>query len=192
MNDFDMDSPVPQHKFTTVVEEGVFKPHSYSNTYAVDKTRLCIAPSSDHIGLLIKLSRVMASPFRVRYVLQVPSEMFPAGRYDLTNDFSLADLESFLKRFSTFFEEDGRHHIWIRSSDAVSALVYDQHNIIYAYGSLDAFERVCTNEGMTEGSVDVPFPHAHAFQEKYDQELAVLLSEWSWERTDLVEDVDFV
>lgn len=192
MNDSEMDSPVPQHKFTTVVEEGVFKPHSYGNHYSVDESRLCIAPSSSHIELLIKLSRAMASPFRIRYVLQVPSELFLAGRYDLTNDFSRDELESFLNRFSRFFEEDGRHHIWIRTSDVASALVYDQHNIIYAYGQLDAFTRVCVEEGMTKGVVDVPFPHAHAFQEKYDQDLAVLLSEWSWEHSDLVEDVDFV
>lgn len=187
-----MASSRPEHKFTSLVDDGEFLQHEYPNVFSREERRLVVAPRSQHVNLLSSLIEQIEPPYRIRYVLQVASAGFAAGRYDLEDPLSKEDLAQFLRRFQPFLENDGRHHFWVRSLDGQSAVVYDQHDLLYAYGTLEAYESVCVREGLAPGTIEVPFPHAHAFIDEHDQDLRELLSEWQWTRSELVDEVDFV
>ena len=58
------------------------------------------------------------------------------------------EAEDFLRGFSRFLESDGRHHLWISSVPDGATLVYDGHNILYAYGPLELYEQVLAARGM--------------------------------------------
>lgn len=61
-------------------------------------------------------------------------------------------MEGFLREFRAYFESDGRHHIWVSSLQASAlqasaTLVYDQHDVIYAYGPLESLQGYCRVRG---------------------------------------------
>jgi hypothetical protein len=58
--------------------------------------------------------------------------------------------------------------------------VFDRHNIIYAYGDLEAFERVADAHGMTRKQFSIPVPHWHAYHAEYDAIEHRLLKRWEW------------
>lgn len=187
-----MELVFPNYKLTTIGDGGEFLKFEYENIYEKDGSRLIVAPRINQIDVMLDLVKFLRPPFIVLYVLQVGNEEIVPGRYELDQSFSYEELTRFFRRFRDFFENDGRHHIWVRSDASDATLVYDQHNVIYAYGPLDEFEKVCMRNGLSQGNVEIPFPHVHAFQARFDDELVALLSEWTWIRSDLVEGVDEV
>jgi hypothetical protein len=91
------------------------------------------------------------------------------------------EAELFLRRFKDFFEHDGRHHVWIKSTLGPGLLVYDRHNVIYAYERLPEFEAVAVNRGLTKvGDIQLPFPHAHHCNAIFDEDERELLRYWAW------------
>jgi hypothetical protein len=124
--------------------------YDYANEFAVEETsgpeRLVIAPSSNHLSILIDLLQVMHEPFRILYVLTVPRGGSEAGRYQSANPLLRQEVEEFLVRFGQFLENDGRHHVWVKAVPGLDLLIYDKHNVIYAYGRLAEFEPCCRNE----------------------------------------------
>jgi hypothetical protein len=70
-------------------------------------------------------------------------------------------------------------------------LIYDRHNVIYAYGPLDAFREVLAAEGLKEvPSVCFPSPHSHHYHQSLDSEEERLLQYWDWQRSPLKESDD--
>lgn len=67
------------------------------------------------------------------------------------------------------------------STDSSSILVYDNHNVIYAYGPLDAFERILLAQGLARAeNVAFPVPHMHRYNVEFDEQAKSLLSYWNW------------
>jgi len=167
--------------------------YQYPNVWAVEKTsgpeRLIIAPSGQQVSLMLDLLSVMPEPFGVLYVLAVPRGEGEAGRYQAPTPASRHEAQQFLYRFKEFFENDGRHHIWVASKTNSDLLVYDRHNVIYAYGQLPAFERVLLGRGLSKAdSVSFPSPHIHRYNKEFDHDARGLLRHWQWKWFPLQDD----
>lgn len=163
----------------------------YPDVWSTGKTdtqnRLVIAPSRNHVDLMLKLSTAMLEPFWLLYVLLVPRADAEEGRYCIT-DLERSEVEQFFHRFRVFFENDGRHNVWIGSQANKDLLVYDRHNVIFAYGRLAAFEAVLSANGMASGDgTNCPFPHSHRYHQLFDQDQRDLLNGWDWAKSPLQE-----
>jgi hypothetical protein len=160
-------------------------PYAYPGVYQLEATsdggeRLVIGPADAHIDLLAKLAECLPEPLRILYVLVVPrSEDAAAARYEAPDELSRQDLCLFLREFSEFLEFDGRHHLWVVNPDH-GTIVYDRHNILYAYGPLDCFTGTLDAQGLRRGQVDVPGPHWHRYHREYDEMQRRLLGRWAW------------
>jgi len=178
----------PCYKLGYVDKSGTEYPYHYENLWARQKIKgtgcLVIAPSSRHINLLLKLAAVMNEPYGLLYVLQVPrNDIHPAGRYQCPEPISRVELGTFLRKFGNFLENDGRHHFWITAVDRSALLVYDRHNVLYAYGSLEAFEAVCLRNNLKRiAEVSFPDPHVHHYNAEFDEQALGLMNYWLWKK----------
>jgi len=62
----------------------------------------------------------------------------------------------------------------VAAIDSPDLLVYDQHNVIFAYGEIDRFQGVLKNRGYVEREFWFPTPHSYSFppaNTKYEDEL---------------------
>jgi len=179
-----MDSVAPS-KFCRL-EKGESVTHDYGDVYFEEpcgsSLRLVIGPSTDHIDLMIDLAAELGGhPWFVLYVLLVPRlGNRAAGRYQSQPFENHIELSSFLTAFRAFFEGDGRHHVWVGSAGNDGTLVYDQHNVIFAYGPLERFKMILKTRGFRESAFWFPAPHVHAYFPDYDAEEERLMSEGDW------------
>jgi hypothetical protein len=169
--------------------------YEYANVFAVEKTtgpeRLIMAPSAQQVSLMLDLIEKMAEPFGVLYILVVPRGKGETGRYQNAEVASRVEAKKFLSRFRDFFENDARHHIWIASMANSDMLVYDNHNVIYAYGRLPEFERILVDRGLTKtNDVKFPCPHSHKYNEIFDTEQQEVLRYWKWKHSPLRDEDD--
>jgi hypothetical protein len=144
----------------------------FQNKFKVEQAgpgqRLVIGPSKDHIDVMLELARSFEDKYFVLYILLVPRlEKHESGRYQ-SPMLSFEEAERFCRHFKAFLEGDGRHHLWLGTVDNKGTLVYDQHNIIYAYGDLAGFSHVLTDLGFEAGDVEIPFPHSHHCHREFD------------------------
>ena len=160
-------------------------PHVYPDSWAMEKSgdrdRLVISPSFRQIDLLRDLSQGMHEPFGILYVLVVPRTDQEPGRYQSPHPVSWQDLLSFLSRFELFLESDGRHNLWVASIGDPDLLVYDRHNLIYAYGRLEYFKKILEKKATVKvEEVKIPSPHVHHYHKKHDEDADELLRYWNW------------
>lgn len=151
--------------------------------------RLKIAASHNGVRLMMRLAQLLRDPFAILYVLLVPRGGSEAGRYQSPwlNREELADL---CERHADFWEQDGRHHVWLYSATDQATLVYDQHDVIYAYGPLDEFAALLEADGFTEAeALDFPVPHGHLYHGEFDAMERELASLVGWRHSPL-QDVD--
>jgi hypothetical protein len=184
----------------------VVHPDVYERQRTTGDGRLCLAPRSGHVDLMRALARTWsdggngdggggggaeadraegAGGCAVLYVLLVArlGKREP-GRYQSPAPLRLEEAEEFLERFQEFFECDGRHHVWLASRNG-AVLVYDHHQWIYAYGDLDAYERVARERGLTPGKLELPVPHSHHYHAAFDDEEDAVIGYWEWTGTPL-------
>jgi hypothetical protein len=83
--------------------------------------------------------------------------------------------------FQDYLENDGRHHFWIMAQPDYHSIIYDNHDILYAYGPLDEYRKILTSQGFSEGVFQFPAPHHHCYNVEFDQEEARILGYWDWE-----------
>lgn len=161
-------------------------PFRYSDIYELQKTtgpqRLAIAPAGNQIELLLNLAQTLPEPFGILYVLLVSREGNDLGRYQSPAPIGGKKLENFLVQFQDYLELDGRHHLWITSLPSSSTLVYDQHNVVYAYGPLDQFEERLIRRGMSAGEIRFPAPHQHMYHPAFDVSENQMLAYWDWKQ----------
>ena len=169
---------------------------SYENIWAIEATtggssRLVVAPTERQTQLLTSLLTVMTGPFWILYVLVVPRGRGEQGRYQCPELQTAIAVDAFLNLFRSFIQDDGRHNVWIASESGSEMLIYDRHNVIYAYGPVDAFRDVLAAEGLKEvPSVRFPSPHSHHYHQSLDSEEERLLQYWNWQRSPLKESDD--
>lgn len=158
-------------------------PYEYPNIWARETTtgpdRLVIAPRSQYIRLLLELTKCLQEPLYLLYVLIVPRGGGQAGRYESKNSFTCDQIEYFLYDYQELLEKDSRNSIWIQSQSGL--LVYDRHNVIYAYGPLELFQEVLHKSGLNEANeVRFPSPHTHRYHFQFDDDQARILRDMEW------------
>lgn len=165
--------------------------YHYDKIYEEEKTtsgiRLKIGAGLDQTRLLGDLLTCLNPPFFILYVLIIESDGYESGRYESPVLETLTDVASFLNNFKGYLESDGRHHLWVGTIDGTGQLIYDQHDVIFAYGPIDRFKEHLNKEAFKETEFDFPFPHVHNFHSENNTELKRLMNFWNWERYDLVE-----
>ncbi|WP_027481037.1 hypothetical protein [Deinococcus pimensis] len=164
-------------------------PHVWQQQATSGPKRLVLAPRGGQVALLKALAAVIPEPFGLLYVLVASRGEHEVGRYQ-SGPLSRLQVEAFLEEFETFLELDGRHHVWISSLESDALLVYDAHNIIYAYGPLRKFVEVAHDLGMQEGLPNVPYPHSHHYHSTFDATADRLMRTWPWRRFPLEETDD--
>ncbi len=171
-----------------------FLPYRYSNMWSMEKTtgpdRLVIAPASEQIEMIVELAKGVPEPFGILYVLLISRLDNGLGRYQNPNPSSRREMEAFLRKFKEYFENDGRHHVWITSLQVSATFVYDRHNVIYAYGPLEQFKKILVDRGLKEGPVRFPGPHSHNYNSQFDDQEREVLQYWEWRRTPLTDSDD--
>jgi hypothetical protein len=166
---------------------------SYGNIWAKEETagggsRLVIAPAYGQTDLLASLLKNMTGPFWVLYVLVIPRGRGEPGRYQSPEPKPEGDVRIFLEQFSGFLERDGRHNVWIASASGSDMLIYDRHNVVYAYGDLASWKPSLIAGGLSEvPAIRFPSPHSHHYHQSLDPEEDRLLAYWDWHRTPLKE-----
>lgn len=145
------------------------------------KPRIVAAPDDRQIDLILDLARLLQPPLRILYVLLVPrDDGQDEGRFEMTRALDYSELEAFLRRYRELFECDGRHHLWIASPDLDATIVYDQHNVLYLYGDLDAYASRLNDWGLREGQVEFPSPHSHHYHAELDDTVDEMLHRYEW------------
>jgi hypothetical protein len=164
--------------------------HDFGKVYAHEETsaqpRLRIAASFDGTALLRELTLALAAPFLLLYVLVVPRGRSEPDRYQ-SGDLSRAELDAVFQQFAQFWDSDGRHNVWVRSSDD-GMLVYDRHNLVYAYGPFPRFESILAELGYTLiPSLSLDFVHRHSYHQEFDDLERELTTRFADKRSELRE-----
>lgn len=161
----------------------VYPPHFIrEQTTGQERLRVGMRPgSTEPLTLLLSL---LPEPFLLLYVLHTPRGGGERGRYQ-SPERSHADVADFLERFGSFLSSDARHDFWVHSPALDATLVWERHDVLHAYGPLDAFTEALQSSGFTPGNVVVPTPHVHHYHAALDSQEAALLEHLSWHRTDL-------
>jgi hypothetical protein len=179
-----MGMPGTLPKFTD--EDG--NPNVYDQRFETGTTtgpnRLLIAPIGSQIKLITDLMSLMPGPFGIVYVLVV-GRGYESGRYQLGAELSFEEAKSFLMDYRSFFEQDGRATLLIASHSDRAMLVYDRHNVIYAYGPLEEYTNLIRQQGFGEGDVRYPVPHIHHYHAEFDAEETRLMTCNTWLKSPL-------
>ncbi|MFE5317721.1 hypothetical protein ACFQ88_03320 [Paenibacillus sp. NPDC056579] len=99
-------------------------------------------------------------------------------------------VHDFMEKFHTFLEYDSRHRIVIRSSDELlTYFVFDEENIILAYGDVESYKEILRGLGFEEQDhpIILPDPHMHMYHEQLDRDEDKLLSFFPWSKSKLLE-----
>ena len=153
-------------------------PFRYSDRFKIEKTtgpdRLCIGVDEAQISLLRKLASSLPAPYYVLYVLHTSRGGNELGRYQSPAlDFDA--LNDFMAEFCDFLTNDARHDMWVHAPKAGATLVWDRHDLMYAYGPLERF-RAVLKESAKEGELNgPPDPHVHMYHAEYDDSEGTLL-----------------
>lgn len=167
-------------KFTSYDDKGHEVTHDYGKIFEVDESRLTIAASTNQIALILKLVDTLNPPFYILYVLVVSRLDNELGRYQSPLIETKEELTDFMLEYKHFFETDGRHHLWICTLDNSGRFIYDQHNVIFAYGHIKKYIALLNREGFKEQNFSFPVPHAHAYNESNDRFEESILNYWNW------------
>lgn len=148
------------------------------------KTRLTAGvPAGDPL-VFQALVAELEPPYFVLYVLHTPRGEGEPGRYQspaLTRDKFLA----FMSRYAVFLSGDGRHDIWAHSPSEKATIVWDRHNLVYAYGPLARFDAALRGMSFEQGEPNAAFVHQHHYRREFDSDAAAILGEFNWSRTPL-------
>ena len=171
-------------KFGHLTAEGADVEYHYPDVYDWERTtgpaRLIIAPRTGHLELLRELAACWKEPSWVLYVLAIPRGAGEGGRYQCPEPLDPPALQAFLAEHREFLEGDGRHSLWVASIAGEGTVVYDRHNVLYAYGPLEAFEDILTKRGLRRAPVEFPVPHSHHYHNHHDASEARLLQAANW------------
>jgi hypothetical protein len=171
------------------LRDGEWRPHQYGNAFIREATtgpdRLRIGPRDGHASLMLHLAADLAAPYKILYVLHTPRGGSAPGRYQ-SPAMDRTEVESFFLRFGEFFAGDGRHDIWLRSGPDAATLVWDRHDLMYAYGPLDRFGVVLERVGLRSGEAPaIPSPHSHRYHPEWDDAERELVAALDWVVTPL-------
>ncbi|MFB6366573.1 hypothetical protein ACFCP7_21375 [Paenibacillus elgii] len=152
-------------------------------------SRLVIWPSDKAIFVICELLKITKEKYEVFYILRSSRCNNEEARYKM-EAVDLKTITEFLEKFGTYLEYDSRHRIVIRSSDErLTYFVFDEENIILAYGNVEEFKLLLNRLGFDEYNKPLiyPEPHMHLYQEELDKYEDKVLSYFPWVKSKLTE-----
>lgn len=131
-----------------------------------------------------KLTTCLTPPYFILYVLHTPRGEGEPGRYKspaLSNE----EFIGFMRKYADFFQGDSRFDIWAHSQSSDGTVVWDRHNLIFAYGPITIYEQALEKLGYSQGKLSLEFPHVHFYRTEFDDFAKSLLNYFKWEYTPL-------
>jgi len=164
------------------------EPFHFANTFVREKTtgpeRLRIGPRGGHRSLMEMLAACAEPPHKLLYLLHTTRTDASLGRYE-SPWLEPAELKAFLSRFGDFLAQDSRHDLWVLGAGTKGTIVWDRHDMMFAYGPLDRYIHVLESGGFREGWPTLPDPHVHHYHSEWDDAEREMLAYFQWRRTDL-------
>jgi hypothetical protein len=159
-------------------------PYAYPDIWQLESTtgpdRLVIGPSGRHIDLMLNLAAQWGTDCGLLYILLISRSGNRPGRYQSPQPVNLETVTEFCERFEDYLESDSRHHFWIASAAGAGNLVYDRHNLIFAYGDIDLYIEILEARGFRQAEVIIPVPHSHHYNAGNDAVEDELIRFWEW------------
>jgi hypothetical protein len=143
--------------------------------------RLKVGVPAGDVEVPRRLARCMEPPYEILYVLHSRA-MGDIGRHQ-SPPIERGELDAFLSQYRVYLKSDGRFALWIYTPQAM--LVWDHHNLLYAYGPLSCFEDALRSMGFAPGQLSIPAPHAHNYHPECDADAAAILAHFDWRRSEL-------
>ena len=171
----------PLIKFAKPDNKAQEEPFFYGTIYEEEEGRIKISADKDQTDLLLNLTDNLNPPYFVLYVLVVSRLSNELGRYQSPLFETKAELAKFLNTFRVYFETDARHHIWIGTTDDSGLLVYDQHNVIYAYGNEAEYITLLEKDDYKNQKFSFPAPHIHYYHQENDIFEQKLIDSFDWD-----------
>lgn len=158
--------------------------HCHPATFKTESTtaggqRLVAGVPAGDPALFERLAQSMAPPYFLLYILHTPRGEGLAGRYQ-SPSVGAGELHSFLERYGAFLSGDARFDIWLHSPADNATVVWERHNLIYAYGLIERFAWALQKLGFKQGTADVAFPHQHHYRAAFDADAADILKALEW------------
>lgn len=162
--------------------------HNYLNSFVAEKTkgmpRLKIGAAGDPVVTMQTLSSLLSEPLFVLLVLHTSRCNSALARYQ-SPAIHRQGLQEFFSQFGSFLGEDARHDMWIHSQGDNATIVLDRHNLLYAYGPIEAFRAALLEMRFREGAVEIPVPHIHNYHPEFDVAERKILAWFEWSQTPL-------
>ncbi|MGC5703358.1 hypothetical protein J4P02_24475 [Pseudomonas sp. NFXW11] len=162
--------------------------HSYPPVFQIadfnDGQRVVAGVPGSDPEVLLGLARCLSEPLLVLFVLHTSRENLAVGRY-LSPELSFAELKDFIEEFQPLLSGDSRFDIWVYSPEDQATVVWDRHNLIYAYGPLDAYARALRALGFSHGEAQLPVPHMHYYHPQLDELCRQLVGRFQWRHSPL-------
>jgi hypothetical protein len=133
--------------------------------------------------VVLQLAQCLEEPLCLLYILHTPRGAGEAGRYQ-SPALSAAEVREFFAEFAPLLTGDGRFDLWISSPGQKATLAWDRHNLLYAYGPLDAFAQRLDAMGFSVGVPTLP-PHSHHYRVELDDLASRLLAHFTWTHSPL-------
>jgi hypothetical protein len=170
------------------LQDGEWAEHSHPPIFVIDEAHqrsriLATAPAGNPL-ILSSLAACLSPPYVLLYILHTPRGEGEPGRYQ-SPDLTKAQLDGFLTRFGDYLRGDGRFDLWVHSPEHDGTIVWDRHNLVFAYGPTGRFATALRGLGFTPGEPRIPSPHTHNYRAELDQDARALLADLSWTRSAL-------
>ena|SRR5664280_762985 len=162
----------------------VSRPAEFVREPTTGPERLRIAVPASGPDPLPTLVACLGEPFSVLYLLHTPRGGQAPGRYE-SPSLSREQLLAFLSTYHAFFSTDARHDVWVHSFSPPATLVWERHDLLYAYGPLDQFHDALTRAAFTTGVPAIPDPHSHHYHTAFDPQQAAVLGAFAWRHSPL-------
>lgn len=145
---------------------GEWVAHFHPPVYEVGSRLIAGVPRGDP-GVLMELIECLEPPYFLLYVLHTSRGEGPLGRYQ-SPLVPTQQVREFLAHFGPFLSGDARDDLWAHSPADDATVVWDRHNVLYAYGPLEAYESALVSIGFVPGSVEILYPHQHYYRAEFD------------------------
>ncbi len=171
------------------LKNNIEEPFSHAAVYSSEtlssgvKRVVAGAPNGEY-RTFAELTFVLTAPYFLLYVLHTPRGEGDPGRYQ-SPALTGIEVSNFLVEFSDFLGRDARFDIWSHSPNSGGTVVWERHNMIYAYGPLNDYEKILINLGYETGKTDANFPHCHYYRAEYDVTAKYLLNYMEWSKAPL-------
>lgn len=171
-------------KYTNLNGAQIERSDVYQHERTTDSERIALGPAGSCQPLVRELIATLTEPVLLLFVLTVSRRGRDLGRYQ-SKLMTTKEANAFLAEFGEFLDRDARQQLWIGTPDGSRMIVWDRHQIVYAYGQLDQVESVAQRLGFTLGHVGITALHCHHYHPLFDDTEEEILDRFEWRWSEL-------